>query len=173
MTGPLLAIAAFLLMEPVSYATHRWVMHGVGMVWHASHHAPPAGRFERNDWFPVVFSTVGIALFALASSGPRIGELAWIGGGVTAYGLCYLAVHEIYIHRRVGRTVRLPDNRYLERVRAAHRAHHDTGAESYGMLLPLRPRARQVDPADPERQVEVDPLVRRHDTRSTRPRLNR
>ena len=46
--------APFVAMEGVSYAAHRWVMHGRGMGWHRSHHAPPAARFERNDRFPLV-----------------------------------------------------------------------------------------------------------------------
>ena len=69
MTVVLLFIGSFLLMELVSYASHRWVMHGFGMAWHRSHHAPPKGRFERNDLFPLSFSAVGVLLFAAASLG--------------------------------------------------------------------------------------------------------
>ena len=42
MTPVLLFAAAFVAMEGVSYAGHRWVMHGPGMGWHRSHHAPPS-----------------------------------------------------------------------------------------------------------------------------------
>jgi len=129
-----LAALSFGSMELVSYAVHRWVMHGIGMVWHRSHHAAPVGRFERNDLYPVCFAAAGVALFAI----PALGwapDLFWVGAGVTAYGAIYLFVHDLYIHRRVPVTVhRL---RYLEWLRSAHGDHHRSGGEPYGMLLPL------------------------------------
>ena len=67
----------------VSYATHRWVMHGPGMGWHRSHHRPPAGRWERNDLFPLCFSVIGFALFAGGAWGPHLDVLTWAGVGVT------------------------------------------------------------------------------------------
>jgi len=133
MTPLLLLLGAFTAMEGVSYAAHRWVMHGPGMGWHRSHHAPPAARFEPNDRFPLCFSVVGFLLLLFASLG--VEPLRWIGAGVTAYGAAYLFVHEVYIHRRL--RVPLPRLRYLEWLRAAHRHHHAGGGEPYGMLLPL------------------------------------
>jgi beta-carotene 3-hydroxylase len=161
-TVVLLAIAAFVAMEGVSYATHRWLMHGPGLGWHRSHHAPPRGRVERNDLFPVGFAAVGVGLFALGA-----GPLPILWGpaiGVTAYGVTYALVHDVLIHRR------LPFIalrwRYLEWVRAAHRDHHLGGGEPYGMLLPL---VRRPGPA---RQT-ADALDRasRRKTRETRARL--
>jgi beta-carotene 3-hydroxylase len=148
-TPALLFVAAFVAMEGVSYAGHRWVMHGPGMGWHRSHHAPPEGRFERNDRFPLCFSVVGFLLFLFGSLGLQ--PLWWIGAGVTAYGAAYLFVHEVYIHRRL--SVPLPNVRYLEWLRAAHRDHHTGGAEPYGMLLPVvrgrsSTRERAIDPID-------------------------
>jgi beta-carotene 3-hydroxylase len=137
--GPLLAAASFGGMEAVSYALHRWVMHGFGMVWHRSHHRARQGRFERNDLFPVCFSAVGVTLFALATMGPAIGALLWVAIGVTAYGACYMVVHDVHIHGRLG--VRLPRTAYLDWVREAHALHHRFGGEPYGMLLPVVPRA--------------------------------
>jgi beta-carotene 3-hydroxylase len=137
--GILLAVTAFVAMEGVSYAAHRWVMHGPGMGWHRSHHLPPRGRLERNDRFPACFSVVGVALFALGTMGPAIGALVWIGIGVTAYGVVYLVVHEVAIHHRV--PVRTPDGAYVGWLRTSHRIHHLYGGEPYGMLLPLVPRA--------------------------------
>ncbi|MGD9996881.1 MAG: sterol desaturase family protein [Ilumatobacteraceae bacterium] len=136
-------VVSFVAMEGVSYAAHRWLMHGTGMVWHASHHAPPRGRFERNDLFPVCFSVLGIALFAVASAGLAPGWVWWSAAGITAYGVAYLTVHEIVIHRRV--RVRLREGRYLRWLRDSHHAHHVDGGEPFGMLLPLmsrRDRAR-------------------------------
>lgn len=155
-TGVLLAVAAFVAMEGVSYLAHRVVMHGAGMVWHRSHHVPTGSRFERNDLFPLCFSTVAVALFAVATMGPAIAPLLWVGIGVTAYGATYLFVHEVYIHRRL--PVRVPPLAYLEWLRSAHRVHHRTGGEPYGMLLPLVSRERRERAAaDPG---AVDPLAR-------------
>lgn len=141
MSALALFVASFLAMELVSYAGHRWVMHGFGMRWHRSHHLPPAGRVERNDLFPLAFSLVGVALFAAASAGVA-SWLWWVALGVTAYGACYLFVHEVYIHHRLA--VPMPRVRYLEWLRAAHADHHRRAGEPYGMLLPVtRDRDRQ------------------------------
>ncbi len=149
MSSLLLALGAFVAMEAVSYATHRWVMHGFALAWHRSHHAPATSRFERNDLFPLAFSSMGILLFALARGGWPV--FWWVGIGVTAYGAAYLFVHEVYIHHRL--PVPVPRWRYLEWLRESHRAHHLTSAEPYGMLLPLRRaettnRVRAHDPLE-------------------------
>lgn len=161
MSGIVLLVAAFVVMEGVSYAAHRWVMHGVGMGWHRSHHAPAAAPLERNDLFPACFSVVGIALFA---AGALTGDTAWtwVAGGVTLYGAAYLFVHEVYIHRRLAPP--LPRWRYLEWLRTAHAAHHTGGGEPYGMLLPVRRGA------DGRGQVPLERAVPRA-TRSSRARL--
>lgn len=135
MSAIALVAASFVAMEAVSYAAHRWIMHGFGWGWHRSHHLPPGpSRFERNDLFPLCFSAVGILLFAWGTVGAAR-DLLSVAMGITAYGAVYLAVHEVYIHRRL--PVRLPPIGYLEWLRAAHRDHHRRGAEPYGMLLPL------------------------------------
>ena len=77
---------------------------------------------------------VGFLLLLFGSLG--VEPLWWIGLGVTAYGLAYLFVHEVYIHRRLTR-VRCLVSRYLEWLRESHRHHHAGGGEPYGMLLPL------------------------------------
>lgn len=133
MRALLVIVVTFLAMEAVSYAAHRWVMHGVAMIWHRSHHAPSGSVFEKNDLFPLCFSSVGVVLFALGRGG--VDDLWWVGTGVTLYGAAYLFVHEVYIHRRL--PVRLPRLAYLEWLRQSHRDHHLSGAEPYGMLVPL------------------------------------
>jgi beta-carotene 3-hydroxylase len=128
----LVLVLSFTAMEGVSYAAHRWLMHGPGWGWHRSHHGPRRATFEPNDRFPLCFAVVGIVLFAAGRSTPA---LSWIASGITLYGVVYLGVHELYIHRRL--QVWLPSNRYLEWLRAAHADHHRRGGEPYGMLLPL------------------------------------
>ncbi|MFT7503640.1 MAG: beta-carotene 3-hydroxylase, partial [Gammaproteobacteria bacterium] len=53
-----LVVVAFIAMEPVTAATHRWVMHGIGEFLHRSHHRPRGSTFEANDWYPVMFAAV-------------------------------------------------------------------------------------------------------------------
>ena len=130
------AVVAFVVMEPVTYATHRWVMHGLGRVLHNSHHRTRVGRFEANDLFPVIFASVTILAMAAGSSWPSLRFLLAAGVGVTAYGFAYMFVHDVYIHRRLGR---LPAFAPLERLRRAHAVHHQFSNEPYGMLLPVVP----------------------------------
>jgi beta-carotene 3-hydroxylase len=159
MTAVALVVASFVVMEGISYAAHRWVMHGPGLTWHRSHHSPPSGGWERNDRFPACFSVVAIALFALAAAGWTPGW--WIALGVTLYGAAYLFVHEVFIHHRL--PFEAGSVRYLEWLRAAHADHHLASGEPYGMLLPLR-RDRRSSPRSP-----ADVLDR--STRTARGRL--
>lgn len=139
------AAASMAAMEGVAYAAHRWVMHGVGRRWHASHHAPPRDRFERNDLFPLCFATACVGGCAVGSArGSR--TALWSGAGVAAYGATYLFVHDIYIHERLPSPLRR--SAVLDRLRRAHAAHHATGGEPYGMLLPLRASHHELR-ADP------------------------
>ena len=162
-------VSAFAAMEAVSYATHRWVMHGFAMRWHRSHHAPRAGRFERNDLFPFVFSLPAVALFGAAAAGLTPAWTWWAAAGVTVYGAAYLAIHELVIHRRL--PVRVPDVRWLRWLRARHAAHHVDGGEPYGMLLPLLSPPRRGELPSSEPSTLDDLLTRRSSTRATRARL--
>jgi beta-carotene 3-hydroxylase len=133
----LIVVAIWVLMEPITYLVHRYVMHGFGMVWHRSHHRPRADRFERNDLYPVVFATATIVVMAIGATVPALHVLLPVGIGVTAYGVSYLFVHELYIHRRWPRfTTRLG---VLEPLVRAHALHHRYGGEPYGFLLPVVP----------------------------------
>ena len=64
MTALLLAAAGFVAMEPVTYAVHRWVMHGVGTRFHRSHHRRWPTRREGEPWwegnevFPLAFAAI-------------------------------------------------------------------------------------------------------------------
>lgn len=142
MSSFLLAAFAFVLMEPFSYASHRWIMHGRGMGWHRSHHRATNGGFEANDLFPVTFAAFTIMVMAAGATLPALGPLLTVGTGVTAYGAAYMFVHDVYIHRRV--PLFRGAVRGLEWLREAHRIHHLFGGEPYGMLLPIVPaRLRQ------------------------------
>jgi beta-carotene 3-hydroxylase len=136
-TAVLIALASLVLTEPVAALAHRLVFHGFGMGWHRSHHLPPRRRLEANDLFPVVFSAVTIAVLAV---GVWVGAgevLIPIGIGVTAYGACYLLVHDLVIHRRIG-ALPVPD-RIGHRLRDAHNVHHLFSDAPFGFLAPVVP----------------------------------
>ncbi len=137
MTPVLIALAALVLMEPVAALAHRFVFHGFGMGWHRSHHLPPHGTLEANDLFPVVFSAATIAVLSVGVWVGAGAVLVPIGVGVTAYGISYLAVHDLVIHRRVP-WLPIPDA-LGHRLRAAHNVHHLFSDAPFGFLAPVVP----------------------------------
>ena len=142
-----IAVGAFVAMEGFTYLAHRFVMHGIGWGLHRSHHQASAEWFEANDAFPCIGAAVAMAGFAVGFNVPVPGLVAG-GAGVTAYGIAYMFVHDVYIHGRLGR---VPEVALLERLRRAHALHHRFGGEPFGMLLPVLPRrlrevAATVDP---------------------------
>jgi beta-carotene 3-hydroxylase len=164
MTGAVTAfLVALVAMEPLTYAAHRWLMHGPGMVWHRSHHQGDPGRtgrarppgVERNDLFPVCFAALTLAALAVGLNVGRWSGLVPVAAGVTAYGALYLAVHDLYIHRRV-RWVRVRA-RPLERLAEAHALHHRFGGEPYGMLVPIVPAAVRARAIAAQRASGSDP----------------
>jgi len=160
---PLLAaLAAFVVMEPVTALLHRVLFHGPGKVLHNSHHRPASRGWEANDAFPVMFAALTIFVMALGTVRPSLGILVAIGAGVTAYGATYAVVHDLYIHRRLGL---LPERvAWLEPLREAHRIHHLYNAAPYGMLAPVVPaelrRRAATTERDPIRvQASVQPTA--------------
>ncbi len=127
----LLAVAAFVAMEPVTALTHRLVMHGPGWVLHRSHHAERNGRWEANDAFPVMFAAIVCIGLAIGFNVGGASVLVPVGVGVTLYGVAYALVHDGYIHRRFPVVRRLGP---LDRLAEAHAIHHATGGAPYGLL---------------------------------------
>ena len=146
----LVVILAFVAMEPITYAVHRWVMHGPGRRIHVSHHRARAGRFEANDLYPVAFAAVVGAGLVVGFNVDGWGVLVPIGVGVTAYGAVYAAVHDGYIHGRLAVLARWP-GRGRARLAEAHRLHHRYNGEPYGMLLPVVPASLRARAATPSR----------------------
>lgn len=136
----LIAMIAFVVMEPVTYAAHRWVMHGIGERLHRSHHRPGSAGWELNDLYPVMFAGVVLVAMALGFNVDGLGDLVALGVGVTLYGMAYALVHDVYIHRRLGGW-RPPSSRVGDRLADAHRIHHLYNGEPYGMLVPMVPAA--------------------------------
>lgn len=155
MRNVLVALTAFALMEPFTYAAHRWVMHGIGERLHRSHHLNAArskpALVEANDLYPVAFAGIVMALLALGFNLSGMSLLIPVCVGITVYGIAYFTVHDIYIHRRVALWGKRKPA-ILEHLADAHRTHHATNGEPYGMLFPVLRQAKGFAPS----QVPVE-----------------
>lgn len=144
----LVAAASFVAMEPITAATHRWVMHGIGTRLHRSHHQPPVdARWEDNDVFPLVFASIVMLGLWLGFHRDSLTWLVPIGVGITMYGAAYAVVHDGYIHRRLD-IFGARRSRTLDRLAQAHRIHHVGNGAPFGMLAPIVPRASRELVAD-------------------------
>ncbi|MDD7914300.1 sterol desaturase family protein [Polaribacter ponticola] len=138
----LITLGVFLLMECVTWLTHKFVMHGFGWYLHEDHHQPKyQGVFEKNDAFFVVFAIPSIALFYFGTYTEHT-FLFYIGLGILFYGLAYFMVHDVLIHQRF-KWFKRTNNRYLKGLRKAHKIHHKhlgkEEGECFGMLfVPLK-----------------------------------
>lgn len=143
-------IVAFvaIAMEPITTLIHRAMMHGFGWGWHKSHHDRYGSRFEKNDYYPLVFSAIAILLFAIGTSS---GILFSIATGITIYGACYGVVHEIIIHSRFGK---LPFTNSLFRYwRFGHNVHHQFHNAPFGFLVPITPTKLKIQAREHPRDL--------------------
>jgi len=138
----LVFLVTYLLMECVTWCTHKFVMHGFLWYLHADHHQPKyAHIFERNDLFFVIFAIPSILLFYFGASA-GFDYRFFIGLGIFAYGLSYFIVHDIIIHQRL-KLFKNTKNKYLIALRKGHKVHHKhlgkEDGECFGMLfVPLK-----------------------------------
>ena len=130
-----ITVIVFLGMEGFAWAAHKYIMHGWGWGWHASHHEEREGLFEKNDLYAVVFAIFAIILFAISSFGYPI--IAAIATGITLYGVFYFIVHDGLVHQRWPFR-HIPHKGYAKRLVQAHRLHHAVegkeGCVSFGFL---------------------------------------
>ena len=133
----LIALATFCIMEPITWLTHRYVMHGFLWFLHEDHHRKRKGFFEKNDAFFLIFAIPSWLCIMLGSMAQAYWVVA-IGSGITLYGFAYFLVHEIIIHQRF-RLFTRTSNRYIRAIRRAHKMHHKhldkEDGESFGMLI--------------------------------------
>jgi beta-carotene 3-hydroxylase len=133
----LVLIGTFLLMEAVTWVTHRYVMHGFLWKLHKDHHQPEPGFFEKNDFFFIIFAVPSILLIYSGTFNNTWWVQA-IGFGIMAYGIGYFLVHDVIIHQRFKWFTR-SNNGYVRAIRRAHKMHHKHlekhDGESFGMLL--------------------------------------
>ena len=134
----LVTLLTFLLMEGVTWLTHKYVMHGFLWSLHDDHHNKNKENFfEKNDSFFIIFAGLSMVFFALGNYVSGLGFLFYIGIGITLYGFAYFMVHDIFIHQRF-RFFTRTDNFYFRALRKAHKVHHKhlgkEHGECFGML---------------------------------------
>ncbi len=133
----LIVLATFLIMEMVTWLTHKYVMHGFLWYLHKDHHQPLYKLFEKNDAFFLIFA---IPSFLLMLFGAQAGfDFKFcIGLGVMLYGFAYFFVHDIFIHQRF-KIFRDTNSPYLKGLRKGHKVHHKHlgkgEGECFGMLM--------------------------------------
>ena len=132
-----LVLLVFVLMEPVTWFIHKYVMHGFLWFLHKDHHDHSHKRsVEKNDYFFVIFAIPTIALMYFGSLN-SYNYLFFVGVGIMLYGMAYFFVHDVFIHQRLKCFSRVK-NPYFLALRRAHKQHHkhlnkDDG-ECFGFL---------------------------------------
>jgi beta-carotene 3-hydroxylase len=133
-------LGTFMLMEGITWLTHRYVMHGFLWFLHEDHHKPAPGIFEKNDAFFLIFAIPSWLSIMFGLQEQRY-WLAAIGFGIALYGLAYFLVHDVIIHQRFKWFTR-SNNTYVRTIRWAHKMHHKhldkEDGESFGMLYVAR-----------------------------------
>lgn len=134
----LITVITFLLMEGVTWFTHKYVMHKFMWYFHEDHHQPRYQNvFEKNDVFFVIFALPSILLFYLGFDG-GLNYKFFIGLGILFYGISYFLIHDVLIHQRF-KWFKNTKNKYLLGLRKAHKVHHKhlgkEDGECFGMLL--------------------------------------
>jgi len=132
----LIIVLSVLIMELIAIITHKYIMHGPGWWLHKSHHSKHTHRFELNDIYFLFFSTPSIfcIIYGLIQSHAIVLS---IGLGILCYGLIYLFLHDMFVHRRFGIKISTK-NAYLKKIKKAHLIHHSTttkkGATKFGFI---------------------------------------
>lgn len=133
----LVTLLVFVVMEGITWLTHRYVMHGFLWYLHEDHHQKGPGFWEKNDAFFVIFAIPSWLCIMLGSMYQNYWSVS-IGAGIALYGFAYFLVHEIIIHQRIKLFTR-SNNRYIRAIRWAHKMHHKhlhkEEGESFGMLI--------------------------------------
>ena len=132
-----IVIITFLIMEFVAWFTHKYVMHGFLWYLHEDHHVLTGNTFQKNDAFALIFAIPSISCFFIGQfHAPS--WLIFVGTGILLYGIAYMLVHDIFIHRRL-KIFTKPANIYLKGILYAHRLHHiqlgKENGEYFGMLI--------------------------------------
>jgi beta-carotene 3-hydroxylase len=142
----LVLLGTFLVMEGVTWCTHRFVMHGFLWYLHKDHHNTEPGFFEKNDAFFIIFAVPSILLIYFGTF-DHIWWMQSVGFGIMAYGLAYFLVHDVIIHQRFKWFTRSNRN-YIRAIRWAHKMHHKHldrhEGESFGMLYAAKKYRKKI-----------------------------
>ena len=141
MNAALITLVTFLLMEGITWCTHKFLMHGSMWYFHEDHHQPGKSFFEKNDAFFVIFA-VPSCLLMITGGHDLFDWKFFVGLGILFYGVAYFLVHDVLIHQRFNWFSRT-DNVYFRAIRKAHKVHHKhlnkEHGECFGMLwVPLK-----------------------------------
>ena len=136
----LTSFATFLLMEGITWCTHKFVMHGFLWYLHKDHHVVNKdNKFQKNDFFFLIFAIPSMILIFIGYEYDNL--CLFIGLGIALYGFGYFIVHEIIIHQRLP-FLKKSNNAYVRSIRMAHKIHHKNlgkyGGTSFGMLIVSR-----------------------------------
>lgn len=119
----LIVFGVFVLMEPLTWTIHKYIMHGFLWRLHKDHHDHSSdSTFEKNDYFFVIFALPAIVLFYIGANN-SYNHWFYIALGITLYGMAYFFVHDIFIHQRL-KVFRNTKNPYFKAIRRAHKQHH-------------------------------------------------
>ncbi|KPM49329.1 sterol desaturase family protein [Jiulongibacter sediminis] len=132
-----ITVLTFLVMEAVTWCTHKFVMHGFLWYLHEDHHQPKyQGVFEKNDAFFLIFAVPSMLLMYFGVE-PVLNYKLFIGLGIMFYGMAYFLIHDVLIHQRFKWFDKIK-NPYLVGLRKAHKVHHKhlgkEHGECFGML---------------------------------------
>ncbi|MEX0274431.1 MAG: sterol desaturase family protein [Flavobacteriaceae bacterium] len=134
----LTTLTTFILMEAVTWLTHKYVMHGFLWALHEDHHQPKYPHvFQKNDAFFFIFAIPSMVLFYKGLQG-GLNFLFFVGLGILCYGIAYFLIHDVLIHRRLTWFSKTK-NPYLIGLRKAHKTHHKhldkENGECFGLLF--------------------------------------
>lgn len=148
-TNILLLIGAYWFMEFVAWSNHKYVMHIFLWRWHKDHHVNDLKRpdeavqenngLEKNDLFFLLYATPAIVLM-ICGFQFEYDSLIYIGAGISLYGLTYFLIHDVIYHKRIRIDfLQNSNNRYINAIKRAHKAHHKpqnaTDFDNYGLLI--------------------------------------
>ena len=129
-------ILSVLGMEIIAIITHKYLMHGPGWFLHKSHHIKNNNKFELNDFYFILFSIPSMLLIIFGLINKNFILLS-IGVGILLYGIIYIILHDIIIHRRFGIKINI-NTSYLKKIKYSHLIHHSNknkkGAKNFGFI---------------------------------------
>ena len=115
-----ITVITFVLMEAITWLTHKYVMHGFLWYLHEDHHQPKyTSLLEKNDLFFVIFA-IPSSLFIIYGIRSQFNFLFFIGLGILFYGICYFIVHDVIIHQRF-KWFKNTNWRYIQALRKGHK----------------------------------------------------